>query len=116
MKVLSVLLLLLIAVLVFTQIIYAYGATTVTLRINNWFYQKNTAHAAIGNVGLDNGSFSVWAEVDTPDSESGSFGNQTVWASVHDDGPLSESGSAYCYVNGYDEDGNFQHDDDSDSN
>ncbi len=115
MKVLSSLLLLLVIALVCVQMAHAYGATTATLRLG-WPWNKNTAHAAIGNPGLDNGSYSVWAEVDTPDSESGSFGNQTVWASVHDDGPLSESGAAYCYVNGYDQWDNFQHDDDSDTN
>lgn len=118
MKVLSSLLLIL-AVVVCVQIAHAYGALAVTLRLNNWLIQANTASAAIGSFGLKNGSFSVYADVnddDPADSAQGAFKNEWVAAFASDSGPLHASGVASCYVQGHDEWGNFQDDNDSDEN
>ena len=113
----TILVALLIAIsLTIATVVYSYGATTVTLRVKLPFIKKNTASAIIGNFGLRNGSFSTWAEVDSADNESGSFANQIVASTSFDAGPYEDSGNAYAYVNGYDGDGKFQHDDDSDSN
>lgn len=115
MKILSSLLLI-VAVLVCVQFVHAYGALAVTLRLDNWFVKQNTAVATMGNFGLDNGSFSVYAVVDEPQSSQGSFGSEDILAGASDAGPLHDSATANAYVNGYDKWGNFQHDDDSDNN
>ena len=104
-------------VFAFATIAYPYGAWTVTMRVAIPFVaEQNRATASAGNFGLTNGSYSTWAEVDTADSDSGSFGNNFIFSWSSDTGPYQESGAAYAYVNGYDKDGNFQHDDDSDTN
>ena len=101
----------------FATVAYPYGALTVCLRINLPLLPKeNTATATAGNFGLSNGSYSTWAEVDDADADPGSFANNIVVSIAYDDGPYEMSGTAYAYVNGYDADGRFQHDDDSDSN
>ena len=115
MKTIGVGLLIVISLTIAT-VVYSYGATTITLRVKLPFIKKNTASAVIGNFGLRNGSFSTWAEVDSADNESGSFANELVGSASADAGPYEDSGNAYAYVNGYDGDGNFQNDDDSDSN
>ncbi len=104
------------ALLVCAQIVYGYGASTVTQRIDLWIIKKNTAFATMGNFGLNNGSYSVYAEVDSADSKQGSFGNENITSLAYDIGAFTESGVANAYVNGYDEQGNFQMDTDSDSN
>jgi len=112
-------LLLIAAVLVCVQFAHAYGALAVTLRIDTWVVKKNTASAAIGNFGLGNGSYSVYADVnddDPADSEQGAFSNERIAALATEAGPLHASGVASCYVQGYDKWGNFQDDNDSDEN
>ncbi len=111
--------LLIVAVRVCVQFVHAYGALAVTLRLDNWFVKENTASAAIGNFGLENGSYSVYADVnddDPADSEQGAFSNERIFAIAGDKGPLEASGVASCYVQGYDKRGNFQDDNDSDEN
>lgn len=103
-------------ILVSATVGYPYGALTITLRSSIPFMECNNASATAGNPGLRNGSYCTWAEVDEADSDSGSFGNNIVVSSSFDSGPYEESGAAYAYVNGYDRDGRFQHDDDSDTN
>ena len=112
-------LLLIVAILVCVQFAHGYGALAVTLRWNNFLFQMNTADALIGSFGLENGSYSVYADInddDPPDSGQGAFGNQNIFTFASDYGPLHASGVASCYVKGHDEWGNFQDDNDSDSN
>ena len=113
-------LLLIVTVLVCVQFAHAYGALAVTLRLDNWLVKNNTASAHMGTFGLENGTFSVYANVnddgDPGQSGQGSYGSEWVFASVGDAGPLHSSAVANAYVNGYDKWGNFQHDDDSDNN
>ena len=114
MKILSSLLLI-VGVIVCVQIVHAYGATTVTLRIFN----INTASAIIGNSGLTNGMYCVYADVkdcDPADSEQGTFANQNITAWAFESGPLLAKGIAHCFVQGHDQWNNFQRDDDSDDN
>ena len=116
MKILSSLLLI-VGVIVCVQIVHAYGATTVTLRLG--FLNINTASAIIGNFGLANGMYSVYADVkdcDPADSEQGAFANENIAALAFESGPLLAKGIAHCFVQGHDQWGNFQRDDDSDDN
>ena len=104
------------ALLVCAQIVYGYGATTLTLRKNLGIIKKNTAFATMENVGLDNGFYSVYAEVDSADSKQGSFGNENITSLAYDIGAFTESGVANAYVDGHDNQGNFHMDAASDSN
>ncbi len=104
------------ALLVCAQIVYGYGATTLTLRKNLGIIKKNTAFATMENVGLDNGFYSVYAEVDLTVSRQDTFGNQNIQATVYTEGHFSESATAYAYVDGHDNQGNFHMDAASDSN
>ena len=116
MKILSSLLLI-VGVIVCVQIAHAFGATSVTLRL--WLLNVNTAGAVIGNFGLENGSFSVYADVadcDPADSKQGAFAQQNIVSFAGESGPLNAAGVASCYVQGHDRWGNFQRDDDSDAN
>ena len=97
-----------------TASVYAYYASTVCLRWSDLGF--NWAYAVIGNRSLSNGTYNVYAEVDQPAAESGSFGNQRIMADEGDVGPHSNSGTANAFVGGYDSDGIYQSDTDSDSN
>ena len=80
-----------------TVSVYAYGA----LAICQWFITINTATASIGSPFLKNGTYNVFAEVDEPDAEAGSFSNNWVFAGKIDYGDVSDSGTANAYVGGY---------------
>lgn len=97
--------------------VHAYGALTVCLRV--WISNSvswNSASATIGNPGLRNGTWNIFAEVNSPDSDSGAFGSNIILKSVFDGGDYWDSGVANAYIGGYDRDGNYQSDSDSDSN
>ena len=116
MKILSSLLLI-VGVIVCVQIVHAYGATSVTLRLGG--LNINTAGAIIGNFGLDNGTFNVYADVkdcDPANSKSGAFAQQRIVSVAFETGPLHAAGVAQCHVQGHDKWGNPQRDDDSDTN
>ena len=97
-----------------TASVYAYYASTVCLRWSDLGF--NWAYAVIGTPLISNGTYNVYAEVDQPAANSGSFGNNVVIADEGDLGPYSNSGTANAFVGGYDGDGIYQSDTDSDSN
>ncbi len=80
-----------------TVSVYAYGALAVCQR----FITTNTATASIGSPFLKNGTYNVFVEVDEPDAEAGSFGNNWVFAGRIDYGDVSDSGTANAYVGGH---------------
>ena len=114
MKILSCLLLI-VCVLVCVQIAHAYYAFAITLRL----VIVNTAFATIGNVGLENGTFNVYADVadcDPADSKQGSFANELIFSAALESGPLNAAGVANAQVDGFNNNGAPERDDDSDSN
>ena len=109
-------LVLLLSLIIVTVTAYAYGATTVCQRYDVYGIRFNWAYAVIGTPLISNGTYNVYAEVDQPAANSGSFGNNVVIADEGDLGPYSNSGTANAFVGGYDGDGIYQSDTDSDSN
>lgn len=96
--------------------VFAYGASTFCVRYRGGPINHNSALAMAGNPLLDNGTMFVYAHVDSPDSNSASYGTQEIFMTASDLGPLSNSGTASGGVTGYDQWGNYQSDYDSDSN
>ena len=117
-KFLLLTLIVLLTIIIVTTDVFAYGASTFVLRYDAFEGRLafNSALAMAGNFLLDNGTMYVYASVDSPDTNSASFGNQSIFMSASDIGPYSSSGTASASVNGYDKDGKYQSDSDSDSN
>ena len=93
--------------------VYAYNASAWCVGYS-WTGLKWAA-AATSSSGLRNGTYNVFAQVDTPKSDSGAFVGNTVYAYVSDLGSYSFTATANAYVGGYDSASHYQSDNDRDT-
>jgi hypothetical protein len=101
--------LVLLLILTITASVYAYGCSALCQRTSFFWWSQNKAVATISATGLQNGSYNVYAYVDSPNSKANSFADGTyVGAQASDTGPYNNPGTASSYVGGYDSNGNYQ--------